>query len=232
MPQDPAYAPLTEIAKFVRNLAGISGGLREVSALCADRPSRGAEIAKLLEQANAVLHRATRTAPLLQFSEVYEVPEFKELGVTRQQISTLSGWIPAPTSSGGSALSWMLRYQATKDGFGARDFHAMCDNQKRLLVVIKSQNDFIFGGFTSEGFTYPAGADPVAFLFTLTNPHGIPPTKLQTNGDGTASIYIQGHYGPTFGRGHDLHIANNANINNNSCSDLGQSYVDSTGRGA
>ena len=31
-------------------------------------------------------------------------------------------------------------------------------------------------------------------------------------------------YGPTFGGGHDIHIANNANSNTNSYTDFGNSY--------
>jgi len=36
------------------------------------------------------------------------------------------------------------------------------------------------------------------------------------------AIYIHATYGPTFGNGWDIHIANNANSNNNSYSKFGE----------
>ena len=38
------------------------------------------------------------------------------------------------------------------------------------------------------------------------------------------AIYRTSSYGPTFGVGHDIHIANNANSNTNSYTDFGHSY--------
>ena len=38
------------------------------------------------------------------------------------------------------------------------------------------------------------------------------------------AIYRRSSYGPTFGGGHDIHIANNANSNSNSYSDFGYYY--------
>jgi hypothetical protein len=40
----------------------------------------------------------------------------------------------------------------------------------------------------------------------------------------THSIYCLSSYGPTFGGGHDIHIANNANTTAGSYSNLGRSY--------
>ena len=43
------------------------------------------------------------------------------------------------------------------------------------------------------------------------------------------AIYGNSGYGPTFGGGHDIHIANNAGSNTNSYTNLGNSYVQVTG---
>ena len=43
------------------------------------------------------------------------------------------------------------------------------------------------------------------------------------------AIYGNGNYGPTFGGGHDIYIANGAGSNTNSYSNLGHSYVQITG---
>ena len=55
---------------------------------------------------------------------------------------------------------------------------------------------------------------PDAFLFSLVNPSGLPPTKmaLRAGQEGNA-IYCNGSYGPTFGGGHDINIVNLPNSN-------------------
>ena len=43
--------------------------------------------------------------------------------------------------------------------------------------------------------------------------------------DGSKAIYGNNGYGPTFGNGHDIYIANNAGSNTNSYANPGYSYV-------
>ncbi|KAJ5074591.1 hypothetical protein M0811_01222 [Anaeramoeba ignava] len=72
----------------------------------------------------------------------------------------------------------ILIYSAKIDGFDCRKWHDRCDNQENLLVLIKTKDNFIFGGFTQVGFTtdksewendrgYGWGniPDPNAFIF-------------------------------------------------------------------
>jgi len=70
--------------------------------------------------------------------------------------------------------------------------------------------------------------DSAAFLFSLVNKPGWQPLKLHQTGK---SSYQRSHsiascpsYGPTFGRGHDIYIANNAASSTNSNSNLGHTY--------
>jgi len=50
-------------------------------------------------------------------------------------------------------LKWKLEYRATRDGFGAKKFHEKCDNLNApSLVLIKSTNGSIFGGFTTKNW--------------------------------------------------------------------------------
>ena len=104
-------------------------------------------------------------------------------------------------------------YRATRDGFGAADFHRRCDGVPRLLVLIRVQGqESLFGGFTPVGFR--AGSpgyytDPGAFVFTLANSAGLPPAKFASKGDG-CSIYSQAAYSATFGAGNDIYICDNA----------------------
>jgi hypothetical protein len=43
-----------------------------------------------------------------------------------------------------------LLYRTTRDGSKASDSPRLCDNHSVTLVVIKSQNNYIFGGYTSR----------------------------------------------------------------------------------
>ena len=38
-------------------------------------------------------------------------------------------------------------YKATRDGFEAENFHEKCDNQGKTIVIVKSDNNQIFGGY-------------------------------------------------------------------------------------
>ncbi|CAF1085204.1 unnamed protein product [Adineta steineri] len=130
---------------------------------------------------------------------------------------------------------WTLIYKATRDGFSTVDFHRCCANQSPTITIIQSQdNGYLFGGYTSMSWAPLKNYinDPNhPFLFTLTNPHGIPPTKY-FNKMSTYAIYTHKSYGPTFGAGHDIYICNNSNINKNSSINFPHSYFDTTNQGS
>jgi hypothetical protein len=78
-----------------------------------------------------------------------------------------------------------LLWRASRDGFGARDFHSRCNGHPNTLTVILDTNGNIFGGFTpvqweSRTKEQYEKADPSlkTFLFTLTNPHNVPARKF------------------------------------------------------
>ena len=65
-----------------------------------------------------------------------------------------------------------LLYRASRDGFGADDFHQRCDYKGPTLIVIKDNQNEIFGGFTSKSWIFSISghmnADNRAFLFSIT----------------------------------------------------------------
>ena len=104
-------------------------------------------------------------------------------------------------------------WKGSQDGFGAATFHSKCNNKGPTLTVIKSNNDKIFGGYTSEPWRSRDswGADSNAFIFSLTH-------KMKSKtGDSSSSIYDDSRYGPRFGGGYDIIIHDNCNTANNSC---------------
>jgi len=72
--------------------------------------------------------------------------------------------------------SWYLLFQASFDGFNVSSFHSKCDGILGTLVLIKSENSNIFGGYTEADWKidYSNKYDAKAFLFSLINSYNIP----------------------------------------------------------
>ena len=62
-----------------------------------------------------------------------------------------------------------LLFRATKDGDSASIFHNKCDNIRHTLTLVKTNNGFIFGGYTSENWNGSAihKKDDKAFCFSI-----------------------------------------------------------------
>ncbi|CAF2225380.1 unnamed protein product [Rotaria magnacalcarata] len=134
---------------------------------------------------------------------------------------------------GKSNQKWDLIYRGSRDGFDSNAFHTRCDNQGSTMTVVRSTNNYLFGGYASVGWTSTYGAyinDPRAFLFTLTNPHNIPPTKYLVKPDKVAyALQYSNDYGPIFG-GCDITLFTNSNSNQSSLVNFPYFYVDTTGQ--
>ncbi|KAJ5074546.1 hypothetical protein M0811_01177 [Anaeramoeba ignava] len=110
-----------------------------------------------------------------------------------------------------------LRYSAKRDGFDCKDWHDICDNKGKTLVLIKTKDNFIFGGFTQVGWTTDPSKwteedayyemiffnDPNAFIFSLRNDkNNRKPKKFPINkSEEDYAIYYLPTQGPTFGFG-------------------------------
>jgi hypothetical protein len=46
-----------------------------------------------------------------------------------------------------SNSKWKLLYRASVDGFRATDFHRKCDGKPNTVSIIKTTDDFVFGGW-------------------------------------------------------------------------------------
>jgi len=140
-------------------------------------------------------------------------------------IEKITEWLPQKKIS--------LLYKATVDGFDAQDFHQKCDGLGRTLTVIQSGQGYLFGGCTKRswgGNTFRT--DPTAFLFTLTNPYSLPPTRYFIKPSHThCAIRSNPAYSAAFGSGKDIFVATAPHQNKNSYSDFPVSYKDTTGKG-
>ncbi|KAJ5070994.1 pep-cterm sorting domain-containing protein [Anaeramoeba ignava] len=128
-------------------------------------------------------------------------------------------------------------YSAKRDGFDCEKWHDICDDKGKTLVIIKTKDNFIFGGFTQVGWITDKTKwnqddideqdgyiiDSKAFLFSLRNdrndrkPEKFP---IQSTKKKFALCYDYSNYGPYFGLG-DLIL--NPNMKSGS-SEFGLSY--------
>jgi len=49
--------------------------------------------------------------------------------------------------------AWNLIYRATQNGFGSNNFHRNCDEKLNTLIIIKSRNGNVFGGYTTQDWS-------------------------------------------------------------------------------
>jgi uncharacterized protein YheU (UPF0270 family) len=132
---------------------------------------------------------------------------------------------------GNQNQKWRLIYKATRDGFNSKDFHRCCDEKGPTLTLIQSTDEYLFGGYTTINWNQKTKGwmiDKTAFIFTLTNPHNIIPTKYIINDNGKDAIYPGGN-GPAFGS-IDININSNSNRNNQNYIMFPRSYYDTTGK--
>ncbi|KAJ5075434.1 hypothetical protein M0811_07404 [Anaeramoeba ignava] len=104
-------------------------------------------------------------------------------------------------------------FSTKKDGFTGNQWHSICDNKGKTLIIIKTTDNYIFGGFTQVGFISGSDRyikDSNAFIFSLKNPKNNLPQKfeIQENREDYAINY-DSSYGPRFG---DYHGQYNTDI--------------------
>jgi len=117
-------------------------------------------------------------------------------------------------------------YNAKRDGWKASDFHKYCDNMGPTIVVCKTDNGNIFGGFAASDWHGDNHYEnnPDCLLFSLVNSSGIPQTCPIIVSNNTYAMYCLSTYGPTFGGGFDLYICSEANKYSYSYSNIGNTY--------
>ena len=92
----------------------------------------------------------------------------------------------------------ILKYQGSRDGWMAADFHRLCDKKGPTVSLFKiKDNDQCVGGFTRAQWTSPKedtkAKDNSAMLFNLTTCN-----KFKSQ-DNNLAIECWSKYGPAFG---------------------------------
>ena len=74
--------------------------------------------------------------------------DFDSKILTGEQLNDLMNLTEFPLNQ-----TWQLLYRATVDGFEAAKFHSKCDGKMGTLVVIRSTNGNIYGGFSEQDWS-------------------------------------------------------------------------------
>mmetsp|Transcript_17878 Transcript_17878/g.26134 ORF Transcript_17878/g.26134 Transcript_17878/m.26134 type:complete len:272 (+) Transcript_17878:82-897(+) len=125
----------------------------------------------------------------------------------------------------------MLLYRASRDGWDATLFHEHSDGKGATIVLVKTTEGYIFGGFADVAWSAPLSvfgnykSSKDSFLFSLKCHAGLPPVKMNIK-EGKCQHATRHYidYGPAFGQGYDLIIGSHANANGNANSSVGNTY--------
>ena len=112
------------------------------------------------------------------------------LNNNKKYIDNLISWINSKNT-----IEAKLLYRKTKDGDSYDIFHKLCDNQGPTLIIIKSIEGFIIGGYTTLDWDNYSRwkKDDDTFLFSLTNNKKYNKTEKSKN-----SIFCGKCQGPWF----------------------------------
>jgi hypothetical protein len=145
----------------------------------------------------------------------------------RKELTNL--WNRYDYSNKESDTAWTRIYKGSRNGFEPQYFHRTCDGHRKVLIIIRSTEGYLFGGYTNVAwnsigqYTYDSGS----FIFTLFNPYNIVPTHYKLNlGKESNAIYDGSDCGPCFG-GNDIYVESG-----NQCTfGFPSTYADTTRKG-
>ncbi|KAJ5069615.1 hypothetical protein M0811_02185 [Anaeramoeba ignava] len=145
------------------------------------------ELNKFLEKENSLIFKRRLN---IHTSEIIKDVEY---------IKKLKEWI-----NDNDFFSKMKKgFSAKRDGFDCKKWHSAVDKKGKTLIIIKTTDNFIFGGFTQVGYKYSIGGewinDPNAFIFSLRNDKGDRKPAKFTAKEGSA-IFSRLSDGPEFGK--------------------------------
>ena len=114
-------------------------------------------------------------------------------------------------------IRFNMLFNTNIDGDSASTFHYNCDGIFPTVVVILDTDGRKFGGFSTQNWCQSAvggtySRAPNSFIFNLTNKEKFELTDQFDNN----AIYRYNSYGPTFGGGYDLCLANQCKSNTSS----------------
>jgi hypothetical protein len=121
----------------------------------------------------------------------------------------------------------ILLYRATMHGFESEAFHEKCDGKENTLTIIKTDGNYVFGGYTAAKWSSDKLqksryiADTKAFIFSKRR-DGVSCNHKFMVENANNAIFGNTRFGPTFG--HDIVITDKSNTSIGSWTNLGNKY--------
>ncbi|KAJ5074063.1 pep-cterm sorting domain-containing protein [Anaeramoeba ignava] len=191
------------------------------------------ELKELIEQENLNLNLNSNLNSFI-FKSKIELRTKSSIIQEQEHFEKLKEWI----KDNNYFSKMKLGFSAKRDGFGCKKLHSICDNKGKTLVIIKTEDNFIFGGFTEVGFTNDKSKwsgfyrradfdwiiDSNAFIFSLKNDKNDRKAEMfpiKKSFKKYAVYYDYSNCGPTFGGGYDFYLNHQLKTG---YSDFGNSY--------
>lgn len=165
-----------------------------------------------------------------------------KIDLTEKEFGSLQSFLG--TKWGHEGCRWKLLFQGSKQFFDAKEFHASCYDQTPTVILIKTRDKMILGGFTERSWkiwpedNVKSKADRNAFIFVLRKGENYNNKNIKSRNDIPAKfkrlptgksmekgIYTMIEHGPIFGAKYDLFISNQCHLNEKSYLNLGGTYT-------
>lgn len=119
-------------------------------------------------------------------------------------------------------------FRATENGWNSSHFHRDCDNKGSTLVIARTDQNCVFGGYAHEPWDTTNGWRSAShcFLFRLfwnSQPDKAPVRATLATEPRANAMYCHSSYGPTFGNGHDWNVGTDMKGNASSVN-VGSAY--------
>ena len=205
--------------------------IKVTKEVCLTIPQAEVDKKKVIEDLCTAVNELKREIKLLKSCQISEEKlnnnlKSEEILLNKEEKEMVFNWILKTMKSEAKEVKMSLLYKLKRDGDAGNTFHSYCNSQGYTLTLIRNTKGYRCGGFTTKSW-YTCNSyntDPNAFLFSLEFKEYYP------SYDGTNAIYDYQGYGPTFGSGHDLYIANGCSSNNSSYCNFPYSYCGARAR--
>ena len=111
-----------------------------------------------------------------------------------------------------NSINGSLLYRASRDSFNASSFHQKVDGEDHTVTIIRTNSNYVFGGYSAAKWSNGCCSDNTAFIFSLRR-NGVSQSHKFLITQPKCAIFGHPNFGPTFGGGHEIYIRDRSDIN-------------------
>lgn len=109
-----------------------------------------------------------------------------------------------------SSIQLKLLYRASKNGFGARDFHFQCDGHSNTIIIVKTDDNWVFGAYCSAKWSSENDRWQEfqgSYIFSLRKNianYNLERDSFKADFNGINHVYYNSFVGPIFRKGFSI----------------------------